>query len=390
MEIKKLEEQQYEESMKLSMYAFQYEVPESDIPKRKEMLKDHNVLCVWDANQLAAKLHILPLSVYVNGHTWKMGGVAGVATYPEYRRKGYVKALIIESLKEMRQEGQILSFLHPFDIHFYRKFGWEILSDYRKSIIEKIDLKKLENVSGNIKRYKKEDHSPMIEKIYSKYASKYTGMLHRDTKWWLNSIYSDSQIAVYLDEGGNGQGYLLYNVKDNEMDVQEFVTLNHEAAKGLWNFICQHDSMINKVKILTSVHDSFPYYLKQPKVQMEVFPYFMARIVDVEMCLKKFIYNKVDKSVFLHVEDTFAPWNNGTYLISNEEIKVFKEKDGARCVQEPKVGIKLNINSLAAILLGYKRPYELFDLGEMVGRIDDIEALEQLIPKQKSFFYDFF
>lgn len=390
MEIKKLEEQQYEESMKLSMYAFQYKVPESDIPKRKEMLKDHNVLCVWDAKQLVAKLHILPLSVYVNGNTWKMGGVAGVATYPEYRRKGYVKALIIESLKEMRQEGQILSFLHPFDIHFYRNFGWEILSDYRKSIIEKIDLKKLENVSGNIKRYKKEDHSPLIEKIYNEYASKYTGMLQRDTKWWLNSIYSDSQIAVYLDENGNGQGYLLYSVKDNEMDVQEFVTLNHESAKGLWNFICQHDSMINKVKILTSVHDSFPYYIKQPKVQMEVFPYFMARIVDVEICLKKFTFNKVDKSVFLHVEDTFASWNNGSFLISNEEIKVFKEKDGARCVQEPKVGIKLNINSLAAILLGYKRPYELFELGEVVGRTDDMEALEQLIPKQKSFFYDFF
>ncbi|MDZ5470659.1 GNAT family N-acetyltransferase [Bacillus sp. 31A1R] len=390
MEIKKLTEKDYLESMNLSMYAFQYEVPEADIPKRKETLKEHNVLCIWDDEQLAAKLHILPLSVYVQGQEWKMGGVAGVATYPEYRRRGFVKSLILESLKEMREAKQIISLLHPFDIGFYRKFGWEIMSDYKKSTIEKLDLKKVGEVSGVVKRFTKEKHTSQIEDIYKEFAKQYSGTLVRTTKWWLNHVYHNQQVAVYFNEQGHGKGYIVYSLKDNVMDIQEVVTLNHEAEKGLWNFICQHDSMVDKVNIITSIHTNFPYYLNQPKVKMEVYPYFMARIVDVERCLELFTFNSTDKDVFLHVDDSFSPWNNGTYQISSTGVKVFKNKPGSQCTNPPKVGIHLNINALTAILLGYKRPQELFYLEEISGRTEDIEALESLVPNQKSFFYDFF
>ncbi|MBS4213970.1 GNAT family N-acetyltransferase [Neobacillus rhizophilus] len=74
----------------------------------------------------AAKLHIIPLSIYIKDAEWNMGGIAGAATYPEYRRTGYVKSFILESLKQMRDNVQIVSLLHPFDIGFYRKYGWEI------------------------------------------------------------------------------------------------------------------------------------------------------------------------------------------------------------------------------------------------------------------------
>ncbi|WP_338000911.1 hypothetical protein [Neobacillus terrae] len=38
--------------------------------------------------------------------------------------------------------------------------------------------------------------------------------------------------------------------------------------------------MVDTVALLVSVHAPFPYFLKQPKQKTEVFPYFMARIVD--------------------------------------------------------------------------------------------------------------
>ena len=390
MEIKELNEKDYLESMKLSMYAFQYKIPEESIASRIEMLKRHKVIGVWDNNNLAAKLHIIPYQISINGEEWKMGGVAGVATYPEFRRNGYVKRLIIEALERMHKEEQIVSLLHPFDIGFYRKFGWEIFTENKKIQIEKKDLKFTEAQSGTIKRFTKETHHPDIETVYAQFSKKYMGMLVRDRTWWANNIYGDGQIAVYYNQNSEAQGYVLYEVKERKMDVQEFVVLTQEARCGLWNFICQHDSMVEEVSILTSSHELLPFTLHQPKVKMEVTPYFMARIVDAEQCLLKYSFMDIGKKVFLHLEDEYAPWNIGSYLIADGEVKVYKEKPGSNCVQPPQRGVRLDINSLTALLFGYKRPAELYELGYIKGKEEEIADLEELFPFNKPFFYDFF
>lgn len=390
LEIKELNEKDYLESMNLSMYAFQYKIPEENVPARMEMLKQHKVIGVWDENILAAKLHIIPYHIFMNGHEWKMGGIAGVAAYPEYRRNGYVKRLIIDALKRMKEESQIVSLLHPFDIGFYRKFGWEVFTENKKILIEKKDLKFLLNQPGAIKRFTKESHHPDIESVYAEFSKKYMGMLVRDTMWWKNNIYDDGQIAVYYNENNEAMGYIVYEVKERKLDVQELVPLNHGARIGLWNFICQHDSMVESVSILTSNHEGLPFIVQQPKLKMEVTPYFMGRIVDAEQCLQRYQFNAITKKVFLHLEDDYATWNNGSYLISNGEVKVYKEKTGSNCTQPPQRGVRLDINSLTAIVFGYKRPSELFELGCIKGHEAEIAVLEELIPMNKPYFYDFF
>lgn len=390
MEIKVLNEEDYLESMKLSMYAFQYKISEEDAAIRKEKLKKHHIMGIWDGESLTAKLHIIPFKVLMGGMAWDMGGVAGVATYPEYRRKGYVKQLLIEALKGMKTNGQIVSFLHPFDIDFYRKFGWELFSENKKIVILKENLRMLDSVNGIIKRFNKDTHHPDIEKVYHTFSLKFDGMLVRDSEWWTDMVYHDAQIAVYYDTSREPKGYILYQTKDKLMDVQEMVALNQEARLGLWNFICQHDSMVEKVHILMSIHESFPSFIHTPKVQMELHPYFMGRLVNAEECLKKYPFIESDKSVFLHLEDRYAYWNTGTYLIGRNGIKTFPTKKGAACTHPPQKGISLSINELSAIILGYKRPMELYEMGYLKGSETEIQVLEEMIPRSKSFFYDFF
>jgi predicted acetyltransferase len=391
MEIREIKENDYVESMKLSMYAFQYKIPEADIPARKELIKNHKVLGIWVDSTLAAKLHIIPLTIHMNDVEWKMGGIAGVATYPEYRRNGYVQALIKNSLEQMKNNQQIVSLLHPFEISFYRKYGWEILNDQKNITIEKGNLKFLEPQQGFIRRYTKETHNEEIEKLYHDYSIRHTGMLKRDTNWWMKSVYdNDSQLAVYYHSENEAKGYILYSVKDRKMEIEELVALDHEARLGLWNFICQHDSMVETVKMKLASHDPFPYFLSQPKVKTEITPYFMARIVDAEECLRKFPFLSLDEQLFLHLDDSYAPWNNGSYLLGKGEIKVFKEKVGGQCVHPPKKGLQLNINSLSAILFGYKRPMELFEMGYLKGSETEVQLFEKMVPSKKSAFFDFF
>ncbi|MCM3572909.1 GNAT family N-acetyltransferase [Mesobacillus subterraneus] len=392
MDIKVLSEEHYLESMKLSMYAFQYQVPESDVPKRLETLKKHHLLGIFEGEELASKLHILSLKVKLGHLEWKMGGIAGVATYPEHRRKGHVNALMKRALVDMDQDGNIVSFLHPFQVDFYRRFGWEIISDNKKITIEKINLNPVERQEGIIKRHTEKSHYIDIERVYDRYAEMHSAMLARDEDWWRTSIYGEQTAAVYYDSKKEAAGYLIYEIKDNVMKVEEYVSLTHEARKGLWNFICQHDSMVERVEVLTSVHDPFPFFLKEPKLKTEVYPYFMGRIVNAEKALSSYPFINImnGKNVFLHLDDPAAPWNTGTYIVGREGVRFHPVKEGGTCVTAPKRGLHMNINTLTAMLFGYKRPLELYELELLKGDFDDVQELEQVIPALKPFFYDFF
>nr|WP_257985654.1 GNAT family N-acetyltransferase [Bacillus canaveralius] len=69
MEIRKMTEQDLTYSLKLSMYAFQYELPDSDIPARIDKIKHHDVFGIWDGTQLTAKLNIIPFKVIIQNRS---------------------------------------------------------------------------------------------------------------------------------------------------------------------------------------------------------------------------------------------------------------------------------------------------------------------------------
>jgi predicted acetyltransferase len=390
LELKVISETNYKESMELSSYAFQYSISDSDIQTVKERLRNHHVVGMWDHEQLAAKLHIIPLSVVINKEQWKMGGIAGVATFPEYRRMGLVKQLIAYSLQAMRRNDQIVSLLHPFDIFFYRKYGWEVFTDFKKVKLEKHHLKIIQPIKGKVIRMSSENHQFDVETVYHSYCQGFNGMLFRDQNVWKSKVKNDNQVAIYYGDQGDPLGYILYKVRDRLMEVQEFVCLLHEARTQLWNFICQHDSMVDSVNMLMSTHENFPYFLNEPNLKIEISPYFMARIVDAEKCLEKFKFNYNEGSVFIHLDDNYASWNNVTFMIGPTGVKVYKAKDGSFCQHNPKRGLSMNINTLSAILFGYKRPLELYEMDYIVGKKEEVLLLENKIPNTKGFFYDFF
>jgi predicted acetyltransferase len=104
--ITKLKPTHYEESLQLSEYAFQYKVPEEKRENRLQQLKNQDVYCIFEGDTLAAKLHLLSLEIWLGNEKFPMGGIAGVSTYPEYRRKGYVRSLLTHSLEEMKNKGE--------------------------------------------------------------------------------------------------------------------------------------------------------------------------------------------------------------------------------------------------------------------------------------------
>ncbi|HDR4479010.1 GNAT family N-acetyltransferase [Bacillus thuringiensis] len=385
MNVIQLKEDKFREALRLSEYAFQYKVNEERLQQQITRMKEsHEIYGIMEGEDLAAKLHLIPFHIYIGKETFKMGGVAGVATYPEYRRSGYVKELLQHSLQTMKKDGYTVSMLHPFSVSFYRKYGWELCANLLVCHMTKSDLVMKKQVNGTVKRFNKENHPEEVEKLYEIFAERFSGMLVREKNWWLQVVYDDLALAIYYDENKTAAGYMLYKIENYKMTVEEFVPLHNEARNGLWNFICQHDSMIKELEMTVSENEPLLYTLQEPRVKTEVKPYFMGRIVDVEQFLKQYElnWNNVQQEVILHITDAFAPWNNVTVRLANHEITIVEETT--------EKGIKLDINALSTIMFGYKRPLELNELELISGSEEAMRSFENLVPVRKPFIYDFF
>lgn len=385
MNVIQLKEDKFREALRLSEYAFQYKVDEERLQQQLTKMKEsHEIYGIMEGEDLAAKLHLIPFHIYIGKEKFKMGGVAGVATYPEYRRSGYVKELLQHSLQTMKKDGYTVSMLHPFAVSFYRKYGWELCANLVTCHMIKSDLVMKKQVNGTVKRFNKENHPEEVEKLYEVFAERFSGMLVREKNWWLQAVYDDLTLAIYYDENKRAAGYMLYKIENYKMTVEEFVPLHNEARNGLWNFICQHDSMVKELEMTVSENEPLLYSLQEPRVKTEIKPYFMGRIVDVEQFLKQYElnWNNVQQEVILHITDAFAPWNNVAVRLANHEITIVEETT--------EKGIKLDITALSAIMLGYKRPLELNELELISGSDEAIRSFENLVPVRKPFIYDFF
>ena len=103
---------------------------EDEIKQSKSpVLEKADVIGWFDGDKLASQIAVYPMKVNIHGEIYEMGGVTGVATYPEYANMGLMHTLIKRSLIEMRRRGQTVSFLFPYSIPYYRRKGWEIISD---------------------------------------------------------------------------------------------------------------------------------------------------------------------------------------------------------------------------------------------------------------------
>lgn len=382
------------ESLRLSQFAFQYDMSEEEEQERIANFKPEQGWGYYVEEQLAAKLFIHKLQTWINGRSFEMGGIGGVATWPEYRRHGMVKQLLVHALQTMKAAGQTVSFLHPFEFPFYRKFGWETYTEFKKYEIPKELIINQFHSTGQMKRT---SDWRLLNEVYQAYAKQFNGMLNRNEEWWIRQVIKkDNQSALYYNEKGIANGYILYKVKNKEMLVNELVFLDESARSGIWKYIADHDSMMDKVVLKAPADDQLAYILRNPRIKQEVMAYFMARIVDLVPFLEKLpMAAGLEKhKLEMHVTDEFAPWNNGVFSVKWSPSGKAKVKSIV-ANEQPKnkaaaVVIICDISTLSAMFLGYQRPTLLRSIGQLQASDAAIALLEQVIPLRTTYLMDFF
>ncbi len=204
--IRRLTEQDVEAYLELRRRAV-WGVPDELTNPDKADAKARRLAATWayfEGGNLASTATFRPLSMWVAGQVVPMAGLASVGTGPEYRRKGYVRALLEHGLTDLHAHNQTQAIQdnprlavgwcleYPFDAQYYARYGWQSLPNGLRVQVPPERLKPAQHVqpqvtSINMKHLaEKRDLFPQLAKIHKVFAEGYNFALCRQADDFIN------------------------------------------------------------------------------------------------------------------------------------------------------------------------------------------------------------
>ena len=356
------------------------------------MLKNAFVLGWFHGENLASQIVIYPMEINIEGERFRMGGITGVATYPEYAGRGLIHSLMSECLRHMREQRQYISILCPYSIPFYRKMGWEVISDKLSFHIKDTQLPRRKPVPGMVERVPLDSED--LKNVYEYFALQHHGALIRDDLAWdeyWRWETEDMTAAIYYSEKHRPLGYVTYSIENEHFNIKELLYLNQEARHGLWNYISAHFSMITDVRGYNYTGEPLAFLLEDSEIRETIEPNVMGRIIDVQEFLSRYPFENYREALRLHlrIHDRMAEWNNGDFLLWVKNGEVICESC-ADCEEEDAAMVEMDIQTLTTMLMGYKRPSYLYENERLKMDYHLLPYLERLIPIEKPYFSDYF
>lgn len=351
-------------------------------------MKKADILGWFDGENLVSQVVVYPMKVRIFNQTYDMGGLTGVGTYPEYSNQGLMHKLLEKALKNMQSNGQYICYLFPYSIPYYRRKGWEIISDKISYEIEDYQLPKNRQVEGDVRRV--EVDSAELKATYESYAMHTHGAVLRDELAWSEYWLWDSDdimAAIYYNVNDQADGYVIYWLSENVFHIKDMIFNNEEARAGLWNFISAHFSMIDKVVGDTYTDEPLAFLLEDASIIETISPYYMARIVDFAKFVETFPFkpHPVEREWKFMLSDPVMECNQGTFLLKIDRSgKGSVEKISGKCTDS------ISVQTMTTMLMGYKRPDYLARIGRITASEDIIDMLEDSIEQQTPYVSDYF
>lgn len=264
------------------------------------------------------------LDATVRGAWTEVGGLGGVATPPEHRRRGYSREVLREALREYREAGVDLVALWPSTTRFYRKLGWGSLDWHATDAPP-------EQVSGagrsldpdreRVRQLEAEDWERLRE-VEVRRAERFGLSLRRSEGWWrertLAAWPDDPSPFVYgYERGGDLRGYAILSVDagddERRLEVQDLAGVDVDAERALLSFLGDFDSQVGTVRLRGPLARDLLDLAPDPgDLEVRKRPAPMVRLADVRRGLRGLDWPVgVDADVVLDVDDPLLDRNDG-------------------------------------------------------------------------------
>lgn len=261
-------------------------------------------------------------------------GVGDVATFPQYRGRGCSGKLFHHALRQMKEQGEVFSYLYPFHNGFYRRFGYELVHEPLEMETSFLALREIPAWPRFRLLTEAEGALPLRE-IYDDFASHRFGALNRNraagpsgaarmpegTLWKRRLSFCPKQKKqyVYLIEGENGpEAYIACRLEEDTLVVFELAYRGPEALLHALGAVRLLENPAHRLRFTGLPQDTpLSWILNEyTLVNKTIRRGAMARVVDVPRALSLARYEGSGEFV-LAVED-FLSWNRGVYHVAYE------------------------------------------------------------------------
>ena len=319
-------------------------------------------------------------------------GIGGVASLPQYRRSGAVRAIFNEIFRLAPERGWATSYLYPFSHRYYRMFGYECVMN-RKSM--KTPMSNISHIERNTSAVLFQGDAKVREDIltvYHEYMKNYNIAFKRFGDHFPNLTskpHKDKRYTyVWYDENSAPGAYITFSINDDALKISDFAYTGNKAMLGMIGFLRMYEGQVDDVHFQDLPSDTELEYVPREYNDCEYsfYSFGMGRVLLVEKLLNT---NKYEGSghFSLKVND-YLEYNNYIFDVefADGKVDVSKRSDG-------KYDIACAIPSLSRIMYGsddYSNGRYNYLPDVEVCDVTGAETFVKAFPKRKLLLWDRF
>lgn len=331
----------------------------------------------FDGTTLAGKMVDRDFDSYFGGASLPTAGVAGVTVAAEYRGQGVLTPLFAETLSAARARGAVLSTLFPTAPRIYRRFGYEVVADFRTVEVPAQSLAAVVATDEVWTRRATVADVESIRRVYDAWAVEQNGPLTRrgvsfsatpdeflaDVTGVTLAVDAQDSVHGYVS-WRRGQGY----GEEATLEVIDLLAVDAAGYRALLRTVGSFSSVTARVRIDTSGDDLARTFLPSLHWQVKDSSPYMLKVLDVSgaLTLRHYPPGFSDELAFQLVGDVVAD-NNGGYLLDVSNGR-------GSCVRADHGGRTFTPQGLALMFAGAQSSANLRAIGQLSGGVVEEDA----------------
>ena len=222
-----------------------------------------------------------PHAIMFHGRVLQASMIMGVATLPEYRRKGYMQELM-DVVLDACEHSELLTLIQSESPVIYEPFGFSTVYKRKDVRLERKDVKRITNFGCAY-----EPTAIDLLKVYSAFIRRFNGFYARDLQYFVDYkkeiIAEGGKIVAYYNGKDQIQGYAVMIPQGKELCVEEIVYLDSMSLNKLCNAALQERRVIH-------LHVSEAEDLTKlfPEAKVRTYSSTMARLNDARLFSRLF------------------------------------------------------------------------------------------------------
>lgn len=376
MIIRNIENGENKKTQSLMACAFKYPL---DASRVGDDMEEEFIGAFADDNEtLMAQIAVKDYKVTYCGKTVGCVGIAGVSTYPEYRREGCIRAIFNEVFRRCADRGWDVSLLYPFSYRYYRKFGYELAFRHKTLSVPFSMLTHIERNNDAVLYNGEEDVLADLLGVYAAYAKdKNLCMVRTDGASYSADPIKSCRYTYLWKNGGTPASYATVTPDGETLRVTELVYTDAASLYGILGFLRLFDGQYKNVYFALLENDSPVDFLvgTDKGITASCADGAEGRVVNVKNVLMMNEYPRHGGSIRIRITGDVIENNNGVFTVSfGDKTDVSFEKDG-------EWDVSTSINSFSRLVFGGVARGKAAYLADTVIRNKE-ELLYEMFPER--------